>query len=125
MGDEIYLTQQSWDPPAFRNQPRIDRETAVSMLIGDQWTVEEACTYVYGGRQPSPRKLERAGLRITTAGRLRDAGFAVVHTPGAIKDGPHVSIVWPGDDPLEYQAVPWPDEASALFDACFDGNEET
>ena len=125
MSNETYLTQQSWRPPDYRNKPRIERETAVSLLIGDQWTVEEACSYVSGARQPPPRKVEVAGMRVTTAGRLRDAGFGVVHTPGAIKDGPHVSIVWPGAKPLEYQAVPWSDEVSALFDACFDGNEET
>jgi hypothetical protein len=122
--DETYLTQQSWSPPDFRNKPRMERETAISMLIGEQWTVEDACKYVTGGRLMSQRKLAGAALRRTTAGKLREAGFAVVHTPGVIKDGPHVSVVWPGDDPLEYQAVPWTDEVSARFDACFAGNEE-
>lgn len=125
MPDETVLTQQCWTPPHFRNKPRVELETDISMLIGDHWTVEAACKYVAGGHQAPPRKLERAGIRRTTAGRIRQAGFAVVHTPGLIKDGPHVSVVWPGDDPLELQVVPWADDVSARFDACFAGNEET
>ena len=125
MTDETHLTQQSWNVAAFRNKPRIERERDVSMLIGGDWTIEAACAYVSVGQSLSPRKLERAGLRHTTAGRIRGAGFAVVHTPGAIKDGPHVSIVWPDTNPLERQDIPWPDEVSARFDACFNEVEET
>lgn len=99
------------------------RETAISMLIGEHWTVKDACIYVSAGRTPTESRLSRAGLRRTTAGRIRAAGFAVVHTPGLAKEGPHVSIVWPDEDPLERQDVPWPDEISARFDACFNENE--
>jgi hypothetical protein len=88
------------------------------MLVGEHWTVAAACEYVLGGRQPAPRKLERAGIRRTTAGRLRAAGIAVVHTPGISKEGPHVSIVWPDDAPLDRQDVPWPSEISSLLGAC-------
>lgn len=93
------------------------------MLIGDHWTVESASVYVYRGKAVPPRKLAGAAIRVTTAGRLRAAGFAVVHTPGDIVNGPHVSIVWPDSNPLDQQTVPWSADVSALFDACFNGVE--
>lgn len=123
--DGTVLTQQSWNRANYRNQPRYERETDLSMLIGAHWSVEDACTYVSReNRPPSRRKLDRAGVRRTTAGRLREAGFGVVHTPGKFRTGPHASVVWPGDDPLNRHEVPWSDEVSARFDACFAGNRE-
>jgi hypothetical protein len=79
-------------------------------------------TYVNRGRAPTSRELARAALRRTTALELRTAGFAVVHTPGAIIQGPHVSVVWPGSDPFRRQEASWEIDVQEKFSACF--NEE-
>lgn len=68
------------------------------------------------------RQAGTSGLRgYATALRLREAGFAIVHTPGRIRGGVHATVVWPADDPLNHQEVPWPPGVPALFDECFNG----
>jgi hypothetical protein len=120
--DATVLVQYSSDGKEFRNRPRIDRETCVSVLMADGWSLAKVSEYV---RRASPTRaiLERAGMRSTTAGTLRAAGFAVVHTPGAIVNGPHVSVVWPGAQPLDQHVATWSPEVSAKFDSCFNGHE--
>jgi hypothetical protein len=116
--DETVLTQFGWSTEAFRKAPRIDRELGVSLLVGEQ-SSEAALRYVLAGTAPSKRQLIQASRRLTKAGALRVAGFAVVHTPGRVKGGIHVTVVWPGTEPLNRQDVPWPIAVSELFDTCF------
>lgn len=123
VSDETVLVQYSADRNEFRNKPRIDREASVSVLMADGWTLAKVSEYVRRS-PPTAAVLAKAGIRRTTAGRLRRTGFAVVHTPGAIADGPHVSVVWPQDRPLEVQVPAWPSEVSQAFDSCFNGKEE-
>jgi hypothetical protein len=119
--DDSVVTQQAWKVGQFRNAPRIEREVGVSVLLGE-WSVEDATRYVLMGKPPRRQQLSRAVARLTTVGRLRKAGFAVVHTPGHIKNGLHATVVWPADDPLLRPEAAWPSEVSELFDSCF--NEE-
>lgn len=114
----MILTQQTWSDGEFRRGPRAYRETDVSMLRGRLSTLE-ACEYASVRGPLTEAALARAGVRYTTAGRLREKGLAVIHSPGKIKDGPHVSVVWPDDNPLETQVAPWPPGVSELFEACF------
>jgi hypothetical protein len=116
--DDSMLTQHASKAGQFRNAPRIDREVGVSVLIGE-WSVEDATRYVLTGNSPTRQQLSRAVVRLTRAGTLREARFAVVHTPGRIKDGPHATVVWPDGDPLSGPQASWPAEVSAQFDSCF------
>ncbi len=120
--NDVVLVQHTWNRRKFRNQPRQGVETAVSVLMAADWTLEEVSTYVRRGQRPTMSELRRAALRRTTAHKLRDAGFAVVHTPGAIVDGPHVSVVWPCTDPFHHQEASWEDGVPEAFDACFNGD---
>src|ERR1022692_1294745 len=124
--DDELLTQHTWKSGSFNDQPR-PTEVELSMLRGDV-SVVEACDYRSNGVRVSVAKLAKAGRRQTTAGKIRAAGLAVVHTPGRrIKEGKHVSIVWPPGDPVHVQQAPWPPEVSQKFAACFNverGGEE-
>jgi hypothetical protein len=94
----------------------------MSVLMAGGWTLAQVSEYVR--RSPATQAiLERAAMRSTTAGALREAGFAVVHTPGAIVKGPHVSVVWPKAQPLDRHVATWSAEVSAKFDSCFNGHE--
>ncbi|GGO30827.1 hypothetical protein GCM10010116_61730 [Microbispora rosea subsp. aerata] len=117
MTDDTILTHHTFKP-TFLNAPRIDLEREVSLLKG-KWTVEEASRY--RRKILSDRDLRQADVRFTTAGILRSKGFAVVHTPGKIAGGPHVSVVWPPHDPLNRQDVPWPPDVVESFAQCFNG----
>jgi hypothetical protein len=88
------------------------------------WTLEDVCVYVNRGQPVTSRQLRGAAVRQTTALTLRKAGFAVVHTPGAIEDGPHVSVVWPATNPFHQQDRVWEKDVSERFDACFNVTEE-
>jgi len=102
----------------------VEREVDVSLLMGNDWTLESASRYVLMGDDPDSKRLKRVALRWTTAGQLREAGFGVVHTPGKIKGGPHVSVVYPSFRPLDEHTVPWPPGVSNTFVACFTGYDE-
>lgn len=117
--DEI-VPQYGRRAAGFRNQPRAGVELGLSVLRG-QLTAEEAARYVLGarGQALTRHQLADAAVRHATARALRESGFAVVHTPGKIKGGPHTSVVWPSADPLTLQQVPWPAETSEKFDSCF------
>jgi hypothetical protein len=106
-------------------KPRIEVETALSVLMAEGWTLQQIVEYVRRGAPPTPAILAKARCLKTTAGQLRAGGFAVVHTPGSIENGPHVSVVWPGDKPFEFQDPDWPPEVSTAFEACFNEVEET
>jgi hypothetical protein len=116
--DDTVLTQFGRKTELFRNAPRLERELGVSLLIGKQ-TIEDALRYVLQGNPPTRQQLRQAVTRLTSVGKLRNAGFAVVHTPGRVRQGIHVSVVWPGDDPLNRQDIPWPGSVSEAFDSCF------
>lgn len=116
--DAETLTQFALRAGDFRTAPRDDREVDLSLLRGKQSTLE-AARYVLRDDDPDPKRVARAGVRYSTAGALRKAGFAVVHTPGRIVEGTHVSVIWPAEDPLEVQTVPWPPDMGRLLDACF------
>lgn len=117
LGDSV-LTQQAWGAGKFRNAPRLERELGVSALIGE-WSAEGATRYVLMGQSPTTKQLSRAVVRLTTVGKLRSAGFAVVHTPARVLRGAHVTVVWPDDDPLNRPDAAWPHEVSEQFDSCF------
>jgi hypothetical protein len=121
--DDEVLTHHAKIAGEFLNAPRLETEREVSLLRG-KLTVEEATRYRYrrGSAAAMQAAVDKAGVRYTTAGQLRHAGFAVVHTPGRMINGPHVSVVWPADDPLERQDIPWPDHVTARFADCFIGD---
>lgn len=122
--DNEILTQFGPKAGKFRNQPRIERELGLSVLVGT-WTPEEALRFVLPpGQVPTRGQLNAAVVRLTTAGELRKAGFAVVHTPGRVKPKRHASVVWPQADPLVGPVVPWPAAVSEKFDSCFNEGRE-
>lgn len=64
-----------------------------------------------------------ARARYTYAGRLREAGFTVIHTPGRLgSQKGHVTIAW-SDDVAQLYITPWPIRVTETFDSCF--NEPT
>lgn len=69
-------------------------------------TPAESCERVRG--HVTDVLLARTCVRYTSAGALRAAGFAVLHTPGRITAGHHCSVIYPAADPLRDQATPWP-----------------
>jgi hypothetical protein len=122
VSDSEVLTQHGRVAQSFRNQPRMHLELGLSVLKGEV-SLEEATRYVLR-REPTDKDLQKACIRRTTAGALRRAGFAVVHTPGRVSDSVHCTVAWPAADPLESSQVPWPPEVSAAFDSCFNEEEE-
>lgn len=122
VGDDEILTQYAASATSIRTQPREtmnDGQPELSMsLLRGRLTRLEAFRYVRG-RLPTESELQRILARYTRAGRLREAGFAVVHTPGRILQGIHVSVVWPNEDPLDRQDIPWPEGVPERFDRCF------
>ncbi|MFC5828501.1 hypothetical protein [Nonomuraea insulae] len=85
-------------------------------------TIEQAARYVL--KAVFPRDIERASVRYTTARDLRKADFAILHTPGRISaacDGKlsHVSVIWPADDPVQRQDIPWDLDVTERFIQCF------
>ncbi len=121
--DEEWVTQVTDPHGNFYNEPRDYRsEVEVSALRG-KLQVAEALRYVMK-MPPNEADIARNGVRHAQAGTLREAGFAVVHTPGRrIRQSPHVSIVWPDDDPLARQDTPWPADVSLEFNRCLNEDE--
>ncbi len=115
--DDDFATQLSFKAGTFRRGPRAS-ELDVSLLRG-RVTVLDAVRYVTGDRNPSERKVAASQVRFTTIGALRRAGFTAVHTPGRIRNGPHISVVWSSEDPLVKPVVPWPPDLGSVFDGCF------
>lgn len=100
--------------PHFRCALRSwNNETELSLLLGER-TEAEACAL--NTQLPTGG----ATVRHVTAGRLREAGFVVVHSPSPGNDQ-HVSVYPPkgqDDQPLEWEES---GRLAALFDACFTG----
>ena len=105
----------------FRSSPNFETGEVEMSLLRGLFTPHAAARTVRGSRL-SDAELTSAGARYTTAGRLRKAGFAVVHTPLSVKKPDHVSVVWPDDDPLNRQDVPWPKPVVDAFNECFNDN---
>ncbi|MEU4538572.1 hypothetical protein AB0G15_27365 [Streptosporangium sp. NPDC023825] len=123
ISDDVILTHHTFDMGHFFNEPRYETEREVSLLTG-QLSVEAASRY--RRKIVNARDLELAAVRCTTAGKLRSGGFAVVHTPGRIlaecdAAGQHVSVIWPAEDPLNVQKIPWPPTVTKSFVECFNG----
>ena len=83
-------------------------------------TAYSACMRRNGGRPAHPTDVERAGVRYSTAGALRGAGFAVIHTCGRKgESNGHVSLVWPASSPFDEPDPAWPAHVQKAFAACF------
>lgn len=120
MSNDETVTQLSFEIGIFRNEPRVEREVDVSLLRG-KLSAGEAMEYVLRER-PTDVQQQNASVRVTTAGRLRDAGFGVIHTPGRIATSGHISVVWPATMDAEHQQAPWPADVVDDFDECFTRN---
>jgi len=116
--DELRLTQYGEQPPfgdGFRDRLREHiGETELSMILGDvdAWAAAVLVTRYFA---------VGAIRRVTTAGRLRAAGFRVVHSPTKT-NRLHVSVFPPlteAGEPAE-----WHDEMADRFTACFTEGEE-
>lgn len=119
--DETVLTHHTFHAGKYIEAPRYDQEREISLLTG-KLAIEQASRY--RRRVITDRALESASVRYTSAGRLREEEFAVVHTPGRLlgrcgADLQHVSIVWSNDDPVNRQDIPWPPAVSERFVQCF------
>jgi hypothetical protein len=79
-------------------------ETDVSLLLGPMSPKEAASKVLRGGDE------EGVGVRRTTVGKLRQAGFVVAHTPNR-RNRDHVSVS------LERA---WTDDDSNSFSSCFE-----
>jgi hypothetical protein len=53
----MFLVQHTWKRGKYRHEPRECVETALSVLMGAELTLEEASTYVNRGRAPTSREL--------------------------------------------------------------------
>lgn len=125
IGDEEILTHHTKRRGHYNNAPRphVEGETEVSVQRG-KLAVAAASAQRNGGNPAHPVDVAAAGVRYATAGELRTAGFAVIHTPGIKgEQGGHVSVVWPNANPLDEQDPVWPPEVQAAFAACFTEEE--
>lgn len=111
IGDDDPLTQHGSQLAdgtfRFRNALRTDRnpvERSMSLLDGALSPGDAA--RARHGQAPKPRDAARA----TTAGRLRQEGFRVEHTPRMPMSQLHVSVYWDGE---------WDDDVAMAFDSCF------
>ena len=65
----------------------------------------------------------RAARRVATAGRLREEGFLVEHSPA--RGNPlHVGVFPPKDETSE-EVMAWDDAVATRFNACFTGSEQS
>jgi hypothetical protein len=124
LADDEMLTHHTSQRDRYNDAPRPEvMEVELSMMRGEL-TVAEACMRRNGGRPAHPSDVERAGVRYTTAGDLRSAGFAVIHTCGRKGEGyGHVSVVWPAANPLDEADPAWPPHVQEAFAACFTGDK--
>lgn len=92
--------------PTFRIAPRADADSdGLSLMLGHQ-TADEMVRAV----RRFPKLTSDDRVRYVTAGRLRDAGFVVRHTPTRKNPG-HVSVTKDGE---------WDTVTEVEFDVCFD-----
>ena len=116
--DSAPLTQygeQSSSSPGFRDRlrPQIG-ETEISMILGE---VDATAASMLVTHVLTPGAVRR----VTTAGRLRQQGFLVQHSP--TRGNPlHVSVFPPSDDATG-EFIPWDDAVAVRFNACFTGSD--
>ncbi|MFS0883864.1 hypothetical protein [Aeromicrobium sp. 179-A 4D2 NHS] len=115
--NEETVTQWAPSPEKFRREPDVDKEIDFSVQRG-QLTPEECWALMTSTGRVRPM-LETAVVRYATVGDLRNAGIAVMHTPGRVADGLHVSLVWPAEAPLDHGTAPWPPDVTDDVNACF------
>jgi len=102
--------------PQFHNNPR-GGHPGLSVQRGDL-TASEMCRLVRGGRATS-QDYAASRVRQTTAGKLRRAGFAVIHTPTMIEASGHCSVLRVLDSGRTSDETPWPVDVTVAFDSCF------
>ena len=111
--DELRLTQYGERPPfgdGFRDRLRENiGETEISMILGE---VDASAAAILVTRSFSLGAIRR----VTTVGRLRAAGFRVVHSPTK-SNRLHVSVFPPRTEGGE--CAEWGDEVANRFNACF------
>jgi hypothetical protein len=125
IGDEEVLTHHTAVRGQYNNAPRPDfEEDEVSVWRG-AISKDEACRRRNRNQPVAPQDVARAGIRRATAGDLRAADFAVVHTCGPKKGETygHISVIWPAADPLASREADWPAEVQEAFAACFTEEE--
>src|SRR6185437_13444036 len=89
--------------------PRITRKEIDISLLAGRMSVDEAARTVNWRRREGAHPDD--GVRYTTVGRLRAAGFRVEASPSALIPG-HVSVTLGGEGN-------WTEDVKAKFDACF------
>lgn len=123
IGDDEFLTHQTNQRGQYKSVPDASMEVELSVIRG-RLSTAAACQQRNGGRPPHPEDVRRAGVRHATAGRLREQGFAVIHTCGRKGEGyGHVSVVWPTTNPLDQPDPNWPTPVQEAFAACFTEQE--
>ena len=128
IGDAEILTHHTELRGQYPNAPRERNgkpaEVEVSMMRG-AISKAEACSRRNGGNPAASADVARAGIRYATAGDLREAGFAVIHTCMPKGEGyGHVSVIWPAANPLDEQDPDWPAPVQEAFAACFTEQED-
>lgn len=117
VADDETLSQYG-EEQEFHNRNRINRQEPGLSVQRGRWTPEELCRYLYG--DPPEPQLQMADARYTTARRLREAGFQVIHTPGKLGyQANHATVAWLPIFNDEGAVLAWTAEATSLFDACF------
>jgi hypothetical protein len=95
---------------AFKNRPPFPDEVNALSLIRGHLSIADAAVAVRTSRNtPSPG----SGVRYTTGGRLKLAGFSARHT-GNNRNPLHVSVT------CVDESHTWTDDDSDRFDGCFD-----
>jgi len=123
--DDEVLTHHTKQRGQYNDAPRPEMTEVELSLTRGRVDKAEACKRRNGNKPVPPQDVERAGVRYTTAGALREAGFAVIHTCGRKGEGhPHVSAVWPDAKPLDEPDPAWPVSMQRTFAACFTEDEE-
>jgi hypothetical protein len=107
--NEIELTQLGEDGEEFRNSLRVSiGETEMSLIMGRQTQMAAALLVT---KTVPPWAI----ARYTAVGRLRTAGFTVVHSP--TRGNPlHVSVFPPSE---AYGPTEWDSTMAVAFDQCF------
>lgn len=115
--DDEVVTQWSFKD-TYTLKPRdSDEDLAVSVVRGAHSPAEafEEST----GKPPQSFQLKKLRARQAPVASIREAGLAVVHTPGWFEDSLHSSVVYPDTDPLRVQDAEWPEQVSNDFDDSF------
>ena len=117
--DAEILTHHAPESGQYTNVPRPEMSEVELSVMRGKLTRAEACVRRNRGNPVAPQDVARAGVRYATAGDLRNAGFAIIHTCGRKGEGNgHVSVVCPDANPLDEQEPAWPPAVQEAFAAC-------